>query len=134
MASEVVTALGGDITLSVSFAVANGLLEGYRVSQSLPIGLVVSLLAVSTIADWAAQLCERLSGSAHGLLNFAAIVLGTTRRVALSTLVQVLTGMAVSDAPLRMVRVVGLCGVAVFFLFLQQTAQSGMLVKQRRSA
>ena len=36
MASEVVTALGGDITLSVSFAVANGLLEGYRVSQSLP--------------------------------------------------------------------------------------------------
>ena len=30
MASEVVTALGGDITLSVSFAVANELLERQR--------------------------------------------------------------------------------------------------------
>lgn len=133
MASEVVTALGGDITLSVSFAVANELLEGYRESQSLPLGLVVSLLAVSTIADWAAQLCERYSAQTHGLLSFAATILGTARRITLSTLVQVLAGMAVSGAPMRMVRVISLCGVAVFFLFLQQTARSGMLVKQRRS-
>ena len=60
MASEVVTALGGDITLSVSFAVANELLEGYRVSQSLPIGLVVSLLAVST-----KYVCGKFHGLSH---------------------------------------------------------------------
>ena len=134
MATDVVTALGGDITISIAMAVATELLDGANEAQMPPVVLTATLLTVVSVADWLARALNAMAGHEKGLLSFASMVCALTQRVGMAVMVQILASLSRSAAVSRAVRVFTLGAVAVFFLFLQQTSKVGLIQARRAKA
>lgn len=148
-ASDALSALGGDLTLSIAFAVANELLDAARdaeLSESELIGIVLSTsIVLSALPNllWLARteivvLYATLKNPGRvptrpdakdievsGLLAFFALFVRVAQRISMSICVQLIAANVHVQQPLRAVRVITLLGVAVFFVFLQSTATFG---------
>ena len=147
-ASESLSALGGDLTLSVAFAIANELLAAAKdaeLSDAELIGVVLSTSIVLTAvpnAVWlartevAALWSKRCGGKdthspdpdvelSSGMLSFIALFVRVAQRISMSICVQLVAANVTTQQPLRVVRVLTLLGVAVFFVFLESTATIG---------
>ncbi len=127
MASGVVTALGGDVALTVSFAVASELSDAASLEQMSQVALVSCLLVATTFSAWLTTLGMYYDGGRNGIPAFVARIAAVTHRVALNTLVQVIALIAAATQPRRLVRVLSLIGVAVFFVFLQRVSSMGVV-------
>jgi hypothetical protein len=173
-ANQALIAIGGDVSFTVSYAVASelrasavtgGMTEYELIGVVLLIAVLLSTLVpvasrghrvlahgwqrwrarlrVSPnrasqnwpvrLLDWA--LGEREQPGANGggdgrearpggrnLLAFAALLLATAQRIAISLLVQSVAATAVANQSLRHDRLLTLLAVAVFFIFLQSGA------------
>lgn len=150
-ASDALTSLGGDLTLSISFAVANELLDAARdvdLGDAELIGIVLStsivlsalphmlwLAATESTAAWAklqgkppgagGSAVSANPAAAPGLLQFLALFVSVAQRISMSICVQLIASNVRAQQPLRVVRVLTLLGVAVFFVFLESTATIG---------
>lgn len=153
-ASDALSSLGGDLTLSISFAVANELLDAARdaeLGEAELIGIVLStsivlsalpnvlwLARTEVVAAWAVYKGQKPPirpnpnvGETSGLLAFLALFVRVAQRISMSICVQLIAANVRVQQPLRAVRVITLLGVAVFFVFLESTATLGR-VQQRR--
>lgn len=146
-ATDALSALGGDLTFAISWAVANELLAAAKDAQlgeaelvgvvlfssicfsALPKALLMA--RVETMRALAVANNEQppsytsIKVSSSGLLAFLGIFLRISQRISLSVCVQLLTANVQANQPLRAVRVLTMLGTAVFFLFLESTATLG---------
>jgi hypothetical protein len=134
--------LGADLSVSISFSVANEFIGAARDSQMGDDELVAVLVTIVVVVTSAKRLVDRLSkwiasGAAkkaddgalvpheeeqRGLLEFISLMLSISQRIALSISVQVLAYSVKVNQPSRMVRVTTLLGVVVFFVFFESAA------------
>jgi hypothetical protein len=134
--------LGADLSVSISFSVANEFIGAARDSQMGDDELVAVLVTIVVVVTSAKRLVDRLSkwiasGAAkkagdgaplqhgeeqRGLLEFISLMLSIAQRIALSISVQVLAYSVKVNQPSRMVRVTTLLGVVVFFVFFESAA------------
>ena len=152
-ASDALSALGGDLTLSIAWAIANELLSAARdaeLSEAELIGIVLTtsivlsalpnvlwLARTEVVAAWAAVRKQPVpirpnpkAAETSGLLAFLALFVRVAQRISMSICVQLIAANVHVQQPLRSVRVITLLGVAVFFVFLESTATLGR-VQQR---
>jgi len=176
--ADALTALGSDLTFSVSYAIASELrlsagAAGFSDHELIAIMLVVSIVLSAAPAtlnramkmgyrDWprwkaSLQACglgwlatcivgvasanareieprvdkgmrvgvdDRVLRSTPSLVQFVELLIGIARRISLTLLIQLVAATAVSNQSLRIVRVLSLLSVAVFFLFLQSGAST----------
>lgn len=150
-ASDALSALGGDLTLSISFAVARELLDAAKEAQIGEAELIGIVLTVSIVlsalpnalwlartevaAAWAVARGRRpriapdpSDADRSGLLAFLALFVKVAQRIVMSICVQLIAANVHVTQPLRTVRVFTLMGVAVFFVFLESTATLGRVV------
>lgn len=141
--------LGSDLAFSVSFGIGRELMDAANEAGMTEDELVAAVLALSIVfialprtvkllAEEAGRCCSRarilpLEGRAatsteHGLLAFVALLVDIARRIAISLSVQLLAANVRAKQPDRVVRVVSLLSVAVFFLFLEATSNIGIKV------
>lgn len=153
-ASDALSALGGDLTLSISFAVARELLDAAKEAQIGEAELIGIVLTVSIVlsalpnalwlartevaAAWAVSRGRRprftpdpTDADRSGLLAFLALFVKVAQRIVMSICVQLIAANVHVTQPLRTVRVFTLMGVAVFFVFLESTATLGRVVGRR---
>ena len=153
-ASDALSALGGDLTLSISFAVARELLDAAKEAQIGEAELIGIVLTVSIVlsalpnalwlagteaaAAWAVSRGQRpniapdpAAADKSGLLAFLALFVKVSQRITMSICVQLIAANVHVTQPLRTVRVFTLMGVAVFFVFLESTATLGRVVGRR---
>jgi len=134
--------LGADLSVSISFSVANEFIGAARDSQMGDDELVAVLVTTVVVVTSAKRLVDRLSkwiasGAAkkaddgtlaphdeeqRGLLEFISLMLSIAQRIALSISVQVLAYSVKVNQPSRIVRVTTLLGVVVFFVFFESAA------------
>lgn len=130
--------LGADLSVSISFSVANELIDAARDSQMGDDELVAVLVTLVVGVTSAKRLVDRLSKAiastarksdddAHeeeqrGLLEFVSLMLSIAQRIALSISVQVLAYSVKVNQPSRIVRITTLLGVVVFFVFFESAA------------
>ncbi len=154
-ASDALSALGGDLTLSISFAVARELLDAGKdsgIGEAELIGVVLTtsiVLSALPNALWLARtevaaLWEVLNkrvpshrpdpsaADRSGLLAFLALFVKIAQRITMQICVQLIAANVRVTQPLRTVRVLTLMGVAVFFVFLESTATLGRVQPRRR--
>lgn len=147
-ASDALSSLGGDLTLSISWAVANELLDAAKEAQIGEGELVAIVLTVSIVlqalpnalwlartevaAAWEVTMGRRPSvrpdptaADKSGLLAFLALFVKVGQRITMSVAVQLIASNVHVTQPIRAVRVLTLAGVAVFFVFLESTATVG---------
>ena len=152
-AGDALSALGGDLTLSIAWAIAHELLDAAKdaeLSEAELIGIVLStsiilsalpnvvwLARTEVSAAWAAW--NRMPvpirpnpnvTDTSGLLAFLALFVKVAQRISMSICVQLVAANVHVQQPLRSVRVITLLGVAVFIVFLESTATLGR-VQQR---
>lgn len=153
-ASDALSSLGGDLTLSISFAVARELLDAATEAQVGEAELIGIVLTVSIVlsalpnalwlaktevaAAWAVSQGKRprMSSSdagtdSSGLLAFFALFVKVSQRITMSICVQLIAANVHVTQPLRAVRVFTLIGVAVFFVFLESTATLGRVARRQ---
>ena len=153
-ATDALSALSGDLTLSISFAVANEVLEAAKEAEVGEAELIGIVLAVSIIlsalpnllwlartevsAAWAvmhrrkpAVRADEASSAPSGLMAFLAYILRVAQRLSMSICVQLIASNVRTQQPLRAARVITLAGVAVFFVFLESTATLGRTQRRR---
>jgi len=153
-ATDALSALSGDLTLSISFAVANEVLEAAKEAELGEAELIGIVLAVSIIlsalpnllwlartevsAAWAVMQRRtpalRAAGAPpppSGLVAFLAYILRVAQRLSMSICVQLIASNVRTQQPLRAARVITLAGVAVFFVFLESTATLGRTQRRR---
>lgn len=65
------------------------------------------------------------SGDTSGLLAFVNLLVDIARRISVSICVQLLAANVRARQPQRAVRILSLCAVAIFFLFLERTSSLG---------
>ena len=136
-ATAALAGLGADLSVSISFSVANELVAAARELQLADDELVAILVAVVVVttsalgalgraSKWLSQ--RRTSTAAatgeddderRGALEFARLMLNITQRIALSISIQVLALSVRANQPSRTVRVLVLLGVVVFFVFVE---------------
>ena len=140
-ASDTLSALGSDVTFAISFSVARELLDAAResqISEEVLVAVVLissmcvaaipkALLLLQTqfrrtmrINGWTSQGEPKEESS--NLFEFAGIFVDLSRRISISTTIQLLSSAAVSNNSNRVVRIVSLLASATFFLFLGTTA------------
>lgn len=73
---------------------------------------------------------HKLSSTESGIVAFGALLLDIARRIAISLSVQLLAANVRARQPERVVRIVSLLSVAVFFLFLEASSSIGLKVRQ----
>lgn len=152
-ASDALSALGGDLTLSISFAVARELLDAAKEAQVGEAELIGIVLTVSIVlsalpnALWLARTEVAAAWSlaqgkvprivpnpsdaeSSGLLAFLALFVKVSQRITMSICVQLIAANVHVTQPLRAVRVFTLIGVAVFFVFLESTATLGRVARR----
>lgn len=153
-ASDALSSLGGDLTLSIAFAVARELLDAAKESQLGEAELIGIVLTVSIVlsalpnALWLARtevaaawsvsrgkspqlrLDPRVTDQS-GLLAFLSLFVKVSQRITMSICVQLIAANVHVTQPLRTVRIFTLMGVAVFFVFLESTATLGRVVGRR---
>lgn len=140
MTSSALSNLGADLSVSVSFSVANELIGAARESQMGDDELVAVLVTIVVVVTSAKRLVDRasrwISSSAskkdddgaqeeeqqRGLLEFVSLMLSIAQRITLSISVQVLAYSVKANQPSRLVRVTTLLGVVVFFVFFESAA------------
>jgi len=146
-ATDALSALGGDLTFSVSWSVASELLDAAREAQlgeaeliaivlglsivlsALPAGLSIARVEVARF--WAIMTgkpltnCNGGAAEVSGIFAFMGLFVNIFQRISVSIVVQLLAANVRAQQPLRVVRVLTLLTVAVFFLFLEATATVG---------
>lgn len=132
VASSALSNLGADLSVSVSFVVANEFLAAANEAQmgdeelvALLITVVVVVTSAKRLVDRSSKmLTERSSGEeqSRGLLEFISLLLSITQRISLSISVQVLAVSVKANQPSRLIRVITLLGVVVFFVFFESAA------------
>ena len=153
-ASDALSALGGDLTLSIAWAIAHELLDAAKdaeLGEAELIGLVLSTsIVLSALPNvlWLAR-TEFVAAYAvfkgnprrpkqggtgavenSGLLAFFALFVRVAQRISMSICVQLIAANVHVQQPVRAVRVFTLLGVAVFFVFLESTATIGRVVQR----
>jgi hypothetical protein len=141
-ASAALANLGADLSVSISFSVASELVAAAREAQMGDDELVAILIAFVVVVTSArgavgklSKWVERHAGHAaiadgskgegqRGMLEFGLLMLSIAQRIGLSISVQVLALSVRANQPSRVVRVVTLLGVVVFFVFFE-AATSG---------
>jgi hypothetical protein len=146
------TAVGSDLAFSVSFAIAQELLnaateahlsEEELISVVLALSIILSAIPPS-IKGVRLELERRASRDAKrqdeslkksetshsGLLEFLLLLVGMAQRISVSVCVQLLASNVRTRQPLRSVRIVTLLAVAIFFLFLDSTSSVGQNVSR----
>ena len=146
------TAVGSDLAFSVSFAIAQELLnaateahlsEEELISVVLALSIILSAIPPS-IKGVRLELERRASRDAKrqdeslkksetsqsGLLEFLLLLVGMAQRISVSICVQLLASNVRTRQPLRSVRIVTLLAVAIFFLFLDSTSSVGQNVSR----
>lgn len=146
-ATDALSALGGDLTFAISWAVANELLAAAKDAQmgeaelvgvvlfasiclsALPRAMLLARVetarAISIYNGTKMPSYDSVEFNASGLLAFVGIFLRISQRISLSVCVQLLTANVQATQPLRAVRVLTMLGTAVFFLFIESTATLG---------
>jgi len=145
-ATDALSALGGDLTLSISFALANEVLEAAKEAELGESELIGIVLAASIVLSalpnllWLARIevgsawdvmhgrkprSTGSSASPSGLISFLAFLMKVSQRLSMSICVQLIAANVRTQQPLRTVRVLTLAGVAVFFVFLDKSATLG---------
>ena len=132
---DALSALGGDLTISVSFAIAREFKEwsddGSYTVPELTVMILLAILLFSAVPQLLGTVFE-VVGLAHlGSASFLAAACATAHRVLSSVLVQFLATAAAATQPSRLVRVITLAGIAVFFVFIQSVT-SHTQAKTRR--
>lgn len=147
--------LGSDLAFSVSFGIANELLDAAKEAHLSEDELIAIVLALSVLLaavpstfvamrkEWrkyrGGNKASESSGKdgkggsdgsgapvqPSGLLEFASLLLRMAQRISLSICVQLVASNVRSRQPLRSVRVVSLLAVSIFFLFLESTSSVG---------
>jgi len=153
-ASDALSALGGDLTLSISWAVARELLDAAKeaqIGEAELIGIVLStsivlsalpnvlwLARTEVVAAWevahkrpAPTKPDPNVAATSGLLAFLALFVKVAQRITMSICVQLIAANVQAQQPLRVVRIFTLMGVAVFFVFLESTATLGRVQMRR---
>ena len=153
-AADSLSALGGDLTLSIAWAIAHELLDAAKdaeLGEAELIGIVLStsivlsalpnilwLARTEVVAAWAVwkgvnapTAPDPSVENTSGLLAFLALFVRVAQRISMSICVQLIAANVHVQQPLRAVRVFTLLGVAIFFVFLESTATLGR-VQQRR--
>jgi hypothetical protein len=140
------SAFGSDIALSVSFGIANELLDAAHeahlseeelIAVVLVLSVVLSALPSAFRSLWLevgpwrsggrrkAQGGARAAAPVSGVVEFLTLLLRMGKRISVSICVQLLASNVRSRQPLRSVRVLSLLAVSVFFLFLESTGSAG---------
>ena len=134
-AASALGALGSDLAFSVSFAIANELLDAGQnagISEDELVAVVLTLAVVftalpRTVHAGIQQFAGKAKGDerSSGLWDFLQLLVGIAKRISISVSVQLLAANVRAKQPLRAVRVVSLLSVAIFFLFLEATSSIG---------
>tara|TARA_B100000214_G_C23716898_1_gene512487 strand:- start:122 stop:571 length:450 start_codon:yes stop_codon:yes gene_type:complete len=143
--SAALGALGSDLAFSVSFGIANELLDGAKEAQISDEELIASLLGLSVVfaglSDALVAAYMQLKKSewfrgelasdddASGLLAFFSLLVDIARRISVSICIQVLAANVRARQPQRAVRILSMLSVAIFFLFLEKTSSIGKRLK-----
>ena len=133
---ETVSALAGDLTFVVGLSLGNEVLTAAREADLGQVELVAILLILTSLATatsgWVAVARLWLFGPSpagddgrRGLLGFVNVFGGVLQRLLLSTTAQVMTQTVVAAVPLRSVRVLSLCSITTFWVFLSSTLTVG---------
>jgi hypothetical protein len=144
--SSALSNLGADLSVSISFSVANEFIGAAREAQMGDDELVAVLVTVVVVVTSIKRLVDKASrwiassagkrddGDAvddaavaseeqqRGLLEFVSLMLSIAQRITLSISVQVLAYSVKTNQPSRLVRVTTLLGVVVFFVFFESAA------------
>jgi len=153
-ATDALSALGGDLTFAISWAVARELLDAAKdaqlgdaeligvvlfssiclsgIPQAMLLGRIETLRVLAVLKNEPMPPYSSNAVSSSGIFAFIGIFLRIAQRISLSVCVQLLTANVQATQPLRVVRVLTMLGTAVFFLFLESTATLGR-VEQRRA-
>lgn len=125
-ASVALTSLGADLSVSISFVVANELVAAARELQVGDDEMVAMLVAfVVVISSTQRGLKSMIGGSEdttshkRGMLDFVLLLLSIAQRIGLSIAVQLLALSVRATAPSRLARVLTLLSAVVFFLFFE---------------
>lgn len=138
--------LGSDLAFSVSFGIGQELLSAAREMQMSEDELVASVLILSIVFTALPRTFRVATGEMRklgclsrkpntteaesGLLHFVSLLVDIAKRIAISLTVQLLAANVRAKQPNRVVRIVSLLSVAVFFLFLEASSSIG--TKTRR--
>lgn len=145
-AATALGSLGSDLAFSVSFGIGQELLSAARESQMSEDELVASVLILSIVFT-ALPRTFRVATSElrklgflgrkpspteaeSGLLQFVSLLVDIAKRIAVSLTVQLLAANVRAKQPNRVVRIVSLLSVAVFFLFLEASSSIGAKVRR----
>lgn len=138
--------LGSDLAFSVSFGIGQELLSAAREAQMSEDELVAAVLILSivftalprTFRVGTGELRKlgvlsrnpRPTDAESGLLQFVSLLVDIAKRIAISLTVQLLAANVRAKQPNRVVRIVSLLSVAVFFLFLEASSSIGTKVRR----
>jgi len=144
------SALGSDLTVSISFSVALEFVGAAREQQladdeltAILVAIVIALTSLKSFTD--AQIARALAreceivkrskgdgddvvvisdGNNRGVLEFASLLLSILQRIGLSVSIQVLSLSVRAAQVSRWSRILTLLGVVSFFIFLESAAMS----------
>ncbi len=141
------SSLGSDLAFSVSFGIANELLDAAHeahLSEEELIGIVLALSVVLSAMPSSFRAVQRelamrrttekapnaksdpgQGTKESGLLEFVSLLVKMAQRISISICVQLLASNVRSRQHLRSVRIVSLLSVSIFFLFLESTSSVG---------
>ena len=149
------SSLGSDLAFSVSYGIANELLDAAHqanLSEEELIGIVLALSVILAALPSSFHMVKRElalrrttvrlytsdndadndAGKAQdkisGLIEFASLLVRMAQRISISICVQLLASNVRYKQPLRSVRIVSLLSVSIFFLFLESTSSVGKVV------
>ena len=128
-ATSALTSLGADLSVSISFVVANELVAAAREAQvgdDELVAILVALVVVLSSAQRAVAHLNRIAfagdattGHSRGMLDFVLLLLSIAQRIGLSIAVQLLALSVRATAPSRLARVLTLLSAVVFFVFFE---------------
>ena len=148
-ANTAFSALGSDLTVSISFSVALEFVGAAREAQLTDDELTALLVAIVIAVTSAKGFCDKqialalarereiikkesgdessnlvLSTGNRGLLEFVSLLLSILQRIGLSVSIQVLSLSVRASQVARWSRILTLLGVVAFFVFLESAAVS----------
>jgi hypothetical protein len=145
-AANALGSLGSDLAFSVSFGIGQELLSAAREAQMSEDELVASVMILSIVFAALPRtfrvatselrklgLLDRKpspTDAETGLLQFVSLLVDISKRIAVSLTVQLLAANVRAKQPNRVVRIVSLLSVAVFFLFLEASSSIGARVRR----
>ena len=123
------SAVGADLSVSVSFSVASELVDAAREAQIGDDELVAILVAVVVILSTAQRSVSKflkwLASKLHsetgqrGVVEFSLLLLGIAQRIALSLTIQILALSVRANQPSRLVRILSLLSAVSLFIFFE---------------